>query len=79
MGFLLPWVNTMNKERLTGIETKLAYQEKTIKDLNDVVCEQQKEIDRLGSVCKKLIKLVKENAMSVPVTDAPANEKPPHY
>ncbi|MBW1899390.1 MAG: SlyX family protein, partial [Deltaproteobacteria bacterium] len=27
----------MNEERLVEIETKIAFQEKTIKDLNDVV------------------------------------------
>ncbi|MBU1344166.1 MAG: SlyX family protein [Proteobacteria bacterium] len=41
----------MNEERLTEIEIKLAYQEKTIKDLNDVICDQQKEIEKLGSIC----------------------------
>ena len=37
----------MNDDRLIKIETKLAYQEKTLKDLNEVVCEQQKEIEKL--------------------------------
>ena len=69
----------MDEERLTDIETKLAYQEKTIKDLNDVVYEQQKEIDRLKSTCSNLMKLVKENAQAVSLISAPADEKPPHY
>ena len=69
----------MNEERLTEIEIKLAYQEKIIKDLNDVICDQQKEIEKLGSICEKLIKIVKENGLTVPIIDAPADEKPPHY
>lgn len=69
----------MDNDRLAEIETKLAYQEKTIKDLNDVVCEQQKEIEKLVLTCDKLVKFVKENARTLPVVDAPANEKPPHY
>ena len=69
----------MNEDRLIDIETKLAYQEKTIKDLNDVICEQQKEIDRLGSVCDRLMKQGEEYAQFVSGIDAPANEKPPHY
>ena len=69
----------MNEERLTEIEIKLAYQEKTIKDLNDVICDQQKEIEKLGSICEKLMKIVKEYGLTVPTIDAPADEKPPHY
>lgn len=69
----------MNEERLAEIEIKLAYQEKTIKDLNDVICDQQKEIEKLGSTCKKLIKILKENDLASLTIDAPANEKPPHY
>jgi SlyX protein len=65
----------MNEDRLEKIETRLAYQEKTIKDLNDVVYEQQKQIDKLASTCEMLMDLVRKNAGS----DAPANEKPPHY
>ncbi|WDP91480.1 MAG: SlyX family protein [Desulfobacter sp.] len=66
----------MDENRLMDIETKLAYQEKTVKELNEVVCEQQKEIERLGAVCEKLLKISREQAMGI---DAPANEKPPHY
>lgn len=69
----------MDEERLTDIETKLAYQEKTIKDLNDVIYEQQKEIERLKSTCDKLLKLVRDNAQAVSIITAPANEEPPHY
>ncbi len=69
----------MNEERFIEIETKLSYQEKTIKDLNDVICEQQEEIDNLNAICKKLANLIKEHAQMVSGIDAPANEKPPHY
>lgn len=69
----------MNEERLTEIEIKLAYQEKTIKDLDGVICDQQKEIEKLSSICEKLIKIVNENGLTVPTIDAPADEKPPHY
>jgi SlyX protein len=69
----------MIEERLMEIETKIAFQEQTIKDLNDVICEQQREIDRLGSICDVLVKRVKELLEFTPGIDAPANEKPPHY
>ena len=69
----------MSEERLVEIETKIAFQEKTIKDLNDVLCEQQQEIERLGSICDALVKRVKELSEFTPGMDAPANERPPHY
>jgi SlyX protein len=69
----------MSEERLVEIETRIAFQERTIKDLNDVLCEQQQEIDRLGSICDALVKRVKEVLEFTPGIDAPANEKPPHY
>ena len=69
----------MSEERLVEIETRIAFQERTIKDLNDVLCEQQQEIDRLGSICDALVKRVKEVSEFTPGIDAPANEKPPHY
>ncbi len=31
----------MSEKRLVEIETKIAFQELTIKDLNDVLCKQQ--------------------------------------
>jgi SlyX protein len=69
----------MDEEHLIDIETKLAYLEKVIKDLNDVVCEQQKEIENLTSTCSKLLKLGEEHTQIISGIDAPANEKPPHY
>lgn len=62
----------MSEERLVRIETQLAFQEQTIKELNDVLYEQQQEIDRLT-------KRVEELSESIPGMEAPANEKPPHY
>ena len=69
----------MNEERLVNIETKIAFQEKTIQDLNDVLYQQQQKIERLGSICDALVKRVKELSEFTPGIDAPANEKPPHY
>jgi len=59
--------------RLEAIETKLAFQEKTMKELNDVIYEQQKLIDRLKLVCDALAISGRDS------TPGPANEKPPHY
>ena len=69
----------MSEERLVEIETKITFQEQTIKDLNDVLCEQQQEIERLGSICDALVKRFKRLSEFTPGIDAPANEKPTHY
>ncbi len=69
----------MSEERLVEIETKIAFQEQTIKDLNDVVYEQQQEIERLGSICDALVKRIKELSEFTPGIESPENEKPPHY
>lgn len=69
----------MNEQRLVEIETKIAYQEKTIKDLNDELYTQQQEVEQLKIVCDALLKRVKELSEAVQGIDAPADEKPPHY
>jgi SlyX protein len=69
----------MIEERLVDIETKIAFQEQAIKDLNDVVYEQQKKLDKLGAIVESLVQQNKELAKLSRQIDAPANEKPPHY
>jgi SlyX protein len=69
----------MDEERLVKIEIKIEFQEQTIKDLNDVICEQQNEIQRLAKICDRLSKQGKEFSEFTSRIDAPANEKPPHY
>ncbi|MBU0972099.1 MAG: SlyX family protein [Proteobacteria bacterium] len=69
----------MNEDRLVKIEMKLAFQEQTIKDLNDVICAQQTQIQRLSAICAALVNQGKEFSEFTARIDAPANEKPPHY
>lgn len=68
---------TLNEQRLEEIETKLAFQERTIKELNDVVCEQQKQIDQLSATCKLLVKRSRDS--SEEALRELIDEKPPHY
>jgi SlyX protein len=67
----------MTEERLINIEIKIAYQEDTIQELNNVVCEQQKQIDKLEATCEFLVNRVK--VLSESTGDNIPNEKPPHY
>lgn len=69
----------MGEERLVNIETKIAFQDLTIQDLNDVLYQQQQQIEKLASICDLLMKQVKELSEFTPGSGAPANEKPPHY
>lgn len=65
-------------ERLIEIETKVAYQEHTISELNDVIYRQQQQIDRLERICNALTDRLQDMAESVN-TDKGGYEKPPHY
>ena len=48
------------EERLVAIETRIAFNEKIIKELNDVVYQQQRDVERLSSVCGRLADRLKE-------------------
>lgn len=63
----------MNENRLEEIETKLAFHDKAIKELNDVIYDQQRQIDRITRLIEELEKQLPDNSTG------PANEKPPHY
>ncbi|MBV1881116.1 MAG: SlyX family protein [Pseudomonadales bacterium] len=65
-------------KRLDEIETKLAYQEHTIQELNDVVFQQQKQIDKLELICKRQHERLSDISDSIP-EGKPQDEKPPHY
>ena len=68
----------MTEERLTEIETKLAYQEDLIQDLNQVIITMQKQIDALELRNKVLTDNLKQIEQSLP-NDQNHNEVPPHY
>lgn len=69
---------SMIEERLVDLETKLAYQEDTIQALNEVVCEQQKQIDQLAATCKLLVDRIRQLSVTAEM-DEILDEKPPHY
>lgn len=67
----------MSEDRLVDIEVKLAHQEQTIIELNDVVTSQQARIMQLEELFEKLLDRVR--AMDSGATDAPHDDAPPHY
>jgi len=68
----------MSDQRCTELEIKLAYQEDTVKALNDAVCRQQESIDRLEQTCRYLMQRFQEASQS-PLSEVAEQEKPPHY
>ena len=63
------------EERLTDIETVLAYQQKMIDDLIEVIIYQGKKIDALDKENKLLINMMKEDGVKPLSEETP----PPHY
>ncbi len=68
----------MSEERITHLETKIAYQDVILEDLNQVVIQQQKSIDKLEDAMSTLVKKFKEATLGN-LEIGPANDKPPHY
>lgn len=71
-------VNTLTEKRFCDIEEKLAYQEHVIQELNDVVYQQQKQIDRLELNFQQLVDKVKDELEAGP-SESGVDERPPHY
>ncbi|NOQ63919.1 MAG: SlyX protein [Methyloprofundus sp.] len=71
----------MTEQRIVNIETKLAYQEDTISQLNDVVYRQQNQIDALERLTQQLLGRVRDlsDAASQVGGAIAADERPPHY
>jgi SlyX protein len=63
------------EERFLQLETKIAYQEKLIAELNEVVIERTYALDALERRVAALEKFLREP----PGEPGPAHEKPPHY
>jgi SlyX protein len=64
-------------ERLEALEFKIAFQEQTIAQLNEVILEQQRRLDQLESIYQVLRE--KLRSLEEPGGDSDAHELPPHY
>ncbi len=66
------------ENKIIELESKLAFQDETINELNDVITDQQQQLDSL----REEIRLVNLRIASVAQASASAEEKeppPPHY
>lgn len=66
------------EDRIVELETRLAFQEDTLQQLNDIVTHQQDQIDRLNH---RLLALADQLRSIAPSNIAPQSEEtlPPHY
>jgi SlyX protein len=66
--------------RLVDLESKFAFLEQTVDDLNDVVLEQGREIERLRRQVAELESRVATKPEEGAESEAdPLEERPPHY
>jgi SlyX protein len=66
---------TTTDQRLFDLEMRVAHQDQTIAELNEVITAQWKKLDALE---RQLGRLGEEMEAMLPA-DMPANQKPPHY
>lgn len=68
----------MTEDRLIDLETRFAYQEETLRVLNDIVTRQQERIERLEKLCRQLAERAVSSGDPMFKTTA-QDEVPPHY
>ncbi len=68
----------MSDERLIDIETRLAYQDQTINELNEALANQQQSIMKLERLCATLLERIATLNEAMPGTGE-TDERPPHY
>lgn len=69
----------MSEARLVNIETKIAFQEDLLEELNKSVYQQQKKLEQLEATCEALARHLSALAESVNENKPAASERPPHY
>lgn len=72
---------TSLNEELIDLQTRLAYQEDTLSQLNDVVTKQDADILQLQQQLRLLAKRIDELSYAADNVNGEivANERPPHY
>ncbi|WP_286804654.1 MULTISPECIES: SlyX family protein [unclassified Marinimicrobium] len=73
-----------DSDTLEDLQSRLAFQEQTLTDLNDVVARQTEQIDRLEQQLRALADKYRDLRDAVEQSPgeeggSPADERPPHY
>ena len=66
------------EDKIIEIETKLAFAEESIEQLNDVIVSQQKMLDKLTRQIQLLDKKIEDESQHWQQTNS-VDETPPHY
>ena len=66
------------EDKIIEIETKLAFAEESIEQLNDVIVSQQKMLDKVTKQIQLLDKKIEDESQNWQQTN-PIDETPPHY
>jgi SlyX protein len=67
------------RQQLHEVQTQMAYQEDTVRVLNDALTHQQQEILLLRRQVELLKQRQDEQSAGPEAVAAPGDEKPPHY
>jgi SlyX protein len=62
-------------KRIDDLETRVAHQEKTIGELNEVITAQWRKMESIEFQLRRL----GEEMQAIDTSDAPPQQKPPHY
>ncbi|MCZ6565839.1 MAG: SlyX family protein [Gammaproteobacteria bacterium] len=68
----------MSEDRIIELESKVAYQEDLLQELNTIVIDQQSQLDKLSMLCQALNDRLKDAMRSLP-DSSHEDERPPHY
>ena len=68
----------MIEDQIIELQTRLAYQEDAIQQLNDVIVRQQQQIDTLEKRGAELLRRL-EALAEAETAELPQDETPPHY
>ncbi|MEQ8208167.1 MAG: SlyX family protein [Woeseia sp.] len=69
----------MDEQRIIEIETKLAYQEVMLGELNQVLTDQQSQLTRLERLSERLVERFQSMAANGEGGEDAGDERPPHY
>ena len=66
------------EQRINEVETRLAFQETTLQELNEALTSQQQQLSQMQAVLEKLRERIVELASNMQ-PDAAIEPPPPHY
>ena len=67
---------TTKSERIDALEAHVAFQDDTVRQLNDALVAQQGRLDRLQAALEQVVTAMKAWHETSP---PPGDERPPHY